>query len=118
MVHRRPGHRGQRGANVNPKMTTGEIEVEGHRRSPSSTGASPSPFPIEDEIDTAEEKRLAHRYLDLRRRPLQKTLITRSKMNAITRSLLVAERASSSSRRRSWASTRPAARATSWSPAG
>ena len=30
---------------------------------------------IEDKIDTDEEKRLAYRYLDLRRAPLQRTLM-------------------------------------------
>src|SRR5262249_24351916 len=49
----------------------------------------PPLFLIETQIDTAEEKRLAHRYLDLRRAPLQRTLITRSKMNALTRAHLV-----------------------------
>src|SRR5205085_9427027 len=47
------------------------------------------PFQIVDDINTNEETRLAYRYLDLRRAPLQKTLITRSKMNALTRSFLV-----------------------------
>jgi len=77
-----------RGANVNPKMKTGEIEVRATALSVFNR-SEPTPFPIEDKIDTAEEKRLVHRYLDLRRRPLQQSLITRSRMNAITRSLLV-----------------------------
>jgi aspartyl-tRNA synthetase len=46
------------------------------------------PFLIEDKIDTAEEKRLHYRYLDLRRAPLQQTLMKRSQMNAVTRSTL------------------------------
>jgi aspartyl-tRNA synthetase len=77
-----------RGANVNPKMKTGEIEVRATALSVFNR-SEPTPFPIEDKIDTAEEKRLVHRYLDLRRRPLQQSLITRSRMNAITRSTLV-----------------------------
>ncbi|MFL5318529.1 MAG: aspartate--tRNA ligase [Myxococcaceae bacterium] len=77
-----------RGANVNPKMKTGEIEVKATELTVFNR-SEPTPFPIEDKIDTSEEKRLAHRYLDLRRRPLQQSLITRSKMNAITRTHLV-----------------------------
>jgi aspartyl-tRNA synthetase len=79
-----------RGANVNPKMKTGEIEVRATALTVFNR-SEPTPFPIEDKIETAEEKRLVHRYLDLRRRPLQQSLITRSKMNAITRSTLVEE---------------------------
>ena len=79
-----------RGANVNPKMKTGEIEVRATALTIFNR-SEPTPFPIEDKIETAEEKRLVHRYLDLRRRPLQQSLITRSRMNAITRSTLVEE---------------------------
>jgi aspartyl-tRNA synthetase len=77
-----------RGANVNPKMKTGEIEVRATALTVFNR-SEPTPFPIEDRIDTGEDKRLIHRYLDLRRRPLQETLVTRSRMNAITRSCLV-----------------------------
>jgi aspartyl-tRNA synthetase len=79
-----------RGANVNPKMKTGEIEVRAIALTIFNR-SEPTPFPIEDKIETAEEKRLVHRYLDLRRRPIQQSLITRSRMNAITRSTLVEE---------------------------
>jgi len=79
-----------RGANVNPKMKTGEIEVRATALTVFNR-SEPTPFPIEDKIETAEEKRLVHRYLDLRRRPIQPSLITRSRMNAITRSTLVEE---------------------------
>ena len=51
--------------------------------------AETPPFEIQDQTTTSEEKRLEYRYLDLRRAPLQKTLMTRSKMNALTRSYLV-----------------------------
>src|SRR5499433_159663 len=77
-----------RGANVNPKLRTGEIEVKATELTIFNR-SEPPPFMIEDQLDTAEEKRLLHRYLDLRRAPLQRSLITRSKMNAITRSYLV-----------------------------
>ena len=73
-----------RGGNVNPKLPTGEIEVhvselEIFNRS------EPTPLLVEDEIDTDEQKRLAFRYLDLRRPVMQKALITRSRINQITR---------------------------------
>jgi aspartyl-tRNA synthetase len=77
-----------RGKNVNPKMKTGEIEVKADALTIFNR-SEPTPFLIEDNIETGEEKRLAHRYLDLRRRPLQQSLMTRSKMNAITRSYMV-----------------------------
>src|SRR5512138_3149150 len=73
-----------RGGNINPKLRTGEIEV--HATDLEIFNRSePTPFPIEDRIDTSEEKRLQYRYLDLRRAPLQKTLITRAKVNHVTR---------------------------------
>ncbi len=73
-----------RGGNKNPKLATGEIEVHAIQLSIFNK-SEPVPFPIEDKVDTAEEKRLNHRYLDLRRAPLQKSLMRRSKMNLITR---------------------------------
>jgi len=78
-----------RGSNSNPKIATGEIEVQAERLTVFNKSETP-PFEITDNVTTAESKRLAHRYLDLRRRPLQQTLITRAKMNALVRSVLVA----------------------------
>jgi len=73
-----------RGANANPRLKTGEIEV--HATDLEIFNRSePTPFPIEDAIDTAEEKRLQYRYLDLRRTPLQRTLMTRARVNHVTR---------------------------------
>jgi aspartyl-tRNA synthetase len=76
-----------RGQNVNPRLVTGEIEVHADKLSIFNRSETP-PFLIEDKIDTAEEKRLHYRYLDLRRPPLQQTLIKRSQMNAVTRQTL------------------------------
>jgi aspartyl-tRNA synthetase len=50
--------------------------------------AETPPFEIADEIDTREEIRLQHRYLDLRRTPLQRTLRLRHEMNRATRNYL------------------------------
>ncbi|MCI0571943.1 MAG: aspartate--tRNA ligase [Myxococcaceae bacterium] len=77
-----------RGANVNPKMKTGAIEVKANALTIFNRSEA-APFPIEDHIDTNEEKRLQYRYLDLRRRPLQQSLMTRSRMNALTRAYMV-----------------------------
>jgi aspartyl-tRNA synthetase len=76
-----------RGDNLNPRLVTGEIEVHAAQLTIFNRSETP-PFLIEDRIDTAEEKRLHYRYLDLRRAPLQQTLIKRSRMNAVTRQTL------------------------------
>ena len=49
-----------RGSNKNPKLATGEIEVHAQQLTIFNK-SEPVPFPIEDKVDTAEEKRLAHR---------------------------------------------------------
>jgi aspartyl-tRNA synthetase len=73
-----------RGGNVNPRLRTGEIEVHATELEIFNR-SEPTPFPIEDQVDTAEEKRLLYRYLDLRRAPLQRTLATRARVNHVTR---------------------------------
>jgi aspartyl-tRNA synthetase len=73
-----------RGDNTNPKLKTGEIEVHATELEIFNR-SEPTPFQIEDKIETGEEKRLQYRFLDLRRAPLQKTLMTRAKVNHITR---------------------------------
>jgi aspartyl-tRNA synthetase len=76
-----------RGAQVNPRMKTGAIEVKAEQLEIFNR-AEPPPFAIEDQIDTHEEKRLAHRYLDLRRAPLQRALMTRHRLSQATRNYL------------------------------
>jgi aspartyl-tRNA synthetase len=73
-----------RGGNVNPKLRTGEIEVHASELEIFNR-SEPVPFQIEDRTETSEEKRLQYRFLDLRRAPLQKTLITRAKVHHLTR---------------------------------
>lgn len=79
-----------RGENVNPRLPTGEIEVEVKRAVIFNEARTP-PFPVRDEVETSEDIRLRHRYLDLRRRPLQRALILRSQVNAAVREYLVGE---------------------------
>jgi aspartyl-tRNA synthetase len=79
-----------RGSQVNPKLKTGEIEI--HATDLEIFNRSePTPFLVEEKIDTDEQKRLAYRYLDLRRAPMQQSLITRSRINQITREYFSAE---------------------------
>jgi aspartyl-tRNA synthetase len=73
-----------RGTNKNPKLPTGEIEVHAIELGVFNKSETP-PFEVADSIDTGEEKRLEHRYLDLRRGPLQKTLKVRHRINQVTR---------------------------------
>src|SRR5271156_4365673 len=51
---------------ANPEIATGEIELVAAKVHILNTAKTP-PFPIEDEINAAEETRLRFRYLDLRR---------------------------------------------------
>ncbi|RYZ66454.1 MAG: aspartate--tRNA ligase, partial [Proteobacteria bacterium] len=69
---------------TNTKLPTGEIEITCSELVILSEAKTP-PFQIEDEIDVAETMRLKYRYLDLRRGPLQRNLLTRSKMLSIVR---------------------------------
>ncbi|MBC7396716.1 MAG: aspartate--tRNA ligase, partial [Bdellovibrionales bacterium] len=69
---------------INPKLSTGQIEVASHELVILSEAKTP-PFPIEDDVDVAEQVRLEYRYLDLRRPYLQKNLLTRHKMLQIVR---------------------------------
>jgi len=77
-----------RGADVNPDMATGDVEVV-VRRMEVLGPADPIPFPIEEDVDAHEETRLRFRYLDLRRPPLQRRVLARSEANRITRDFLL-----------------------------
>ena len=71
--------------NVNPNRVTGEVEVVVSSVEVLSESKLP-PFEIIDDLDTGVELRLKHRFLDLRRAPLQKNLIHRSRfINAMRR---------------------------------
>ncbi|MDO4266268.1 MAG: aspartate--tRNA ligase [Eubacteriales bacterium] len=79
-----------RGKDVNKELATGAIEIEAKDLRILSESA-PLPFPIETETKTREELRLKYRYLDLRRAPLQKNLMLRSKLAMSVRNFLSEE---------------------------
>lgn len=68
----------------NPELPTGHIDVMVNKLIILNEAKTP-PFPIKDKIDTSEDVRLKYRYLDLRRRSIQKNLLVRHKMYQITR---------------------------------
>jgi aspartyl-tRNA synthetase len=71
----------------NANLATGEIELSVLEATIFNRADTP-PFAIEDNSDTREELRLEHRYLDLRRAPLQRALRLRHQMNHAARSYL------------------------------
>jgi aspartyl-tRNA synthetase len=77
----------------NPKLETGEIELVAERLSILNP-SRPVPFALSDssrEAEPNEEVRLQYRYLDLRRRKVQKNLIVRHRVNQTIRRFLSEE---------------------------
>jgi len=66
-------------SNKNPKMPTGDIEIQVARFTILNYSLTP-PFTIEDESDGGDELRMKYRYLDLRRNPLKNNLLLRHRM--------------------------------------
>jgi aspartyl-tRNA synthetase len=64
---------------ANPEIATGEIELVASKLHILNTAKTP-PFPIEEEINAAEETRLRYRYLDLRRPKQHHNLAMRHKI--------------------------------------
>jgi aspartyl-tRNA synthetase len=71
---------------VNPALPTGEVELVAQEVEILNASATP-PFQI-DEDNLAEETRLAHRVLDLRREPMQRNLRLRHRAAMATRRFL------------------------------
>ena len=63
----------------NPKLPTGDIEVVANDVKILSRADTP-PFAVEDDTNAAEELRLKHRYLDLRRPSLNRNLVLRDRI--------------------------------------
>jgi len=64
---------------ANPSLATGEIEVEVSNLKVINESEA-LPLIVDDVTDAGEDIRLQYRYLDLRRKPMQDILITRSKI--------------------------------------
>ncbi|MFZ0565677.1 MAG: aspartate--tRNA ligase [Chlamydiales bacterium] len=73
---------------VNPKLQTGEIEIEASELTILSKAKTP-PFSICDEsINVHEELRLKYRYLDTRRGPIAERLVIRHRLMQIIRNYM------------------------------
>jgi len=72
---------------VNPKLPTGEIEIRVKELEVLSTSPTP-PFTPDEHETVSEDKRLAYRYLDLRRAEMQTNLRTRYRVTKIMRDFL------------------------------
>ena len=64
---------------VNPKVTTGEIEIRAREIRMLNDAKTP-PFPIADESPVSEDTRLKYRYLDLRRSRMQNNIALRHRV--------------------------------------
>lgn len=64
---------------INDKIATGRVEIFADDLRILAKAQTP-PFEIVDDLNTNEELRLKYRYLDLRRAPLQRNIIMRSKI--------------------------------------
>jgi aspartyl-tRNA synthetase len=74
-------------SNKNPKLSTGDIEIEVTSFEILNTAATP-PFTIEEDTDGGEDLRMKYRYLDLRRPVLKRNLELRYKINRSVRNYL------------------------------
>ncbi len=72
---------------VNPKLATGEIEIEAQKIEILNEAKTP-PFEINQETDIDESVRLRYRYLDLRRGRMQRNVILRHAMVTAMRTFL------------------------------
>ncbi|PWI57748.1 aspartate--tRNA ligase [Sulfoacidibacillus thermotolerans] len=72
---------------VNPKLETGEIEVEVQRLHILNAAKNP-PFQIEEDVEVDESLRLRYRYLDLRRANMFNTFMMRHRVYQVIRTFL------------------------------
>jgi aspartyl-tRNA synthetase len=72
---------------LNPKLPTGEIEVRVKSLEILSTSPTP-PFTPDAHENVSEDKRLLHRYIDLRRPEMQQTMRTRYRVTKMMRDYL------------------------------
>ena len=74
-------------SNKNPKLKTGDIEIEVSSLNILKESKTP-PFTIEDDSDGGEELRMKYRFLDLRRNPIKENLQLRHRVGLETRKYL------------------------------
>lgn len=74
-------------SNKNPKLPTGDIEIEVNKFSVLNRSKTP-PFTIENETDGGDELRMKYRYLDLRREVMKEHLQLRHKVSSSVRRYL------------------------------
>lgn len=74
-------------SNKNPKIPTGDIEIEVTEYKILNRSAVP-PFTIEEDTDGGDELLMKYRYLDLRRAPLRRNMELRYKVNRAVRNYL------------------------------
>src|SRR5690606_29541973 len=74
-------------SNKNPKMPTGDVEIEVSDFAIMNVASTP-PFTIEEETDGGDELRMKYRYLDLRRPELRRNLELRYKVNRAVRNYM------------------------------
>lgn len=74
-------------ASKNDKIPTGDIEIEVQNLAVLNAAKIP-PFTIEDNTDGGDDLRMKYRYLDLRRNPVQQSIIFRSQVAIETRKYL------------------------------
>lgn len=72
---------------VNPKMKTGEVEIEVSELKILNRSETP-PFMLDEFTDVAENIRLKYRYLDLRRTSVQNNMMLRHRVSRTVRSYL------------------------------
>ncbi len=71
----------------NAQMPTGDIEIEVTQLDVLNASKTP-PFTIEDDTDGGDDLRMQYRYLDLRRKPVQRNLMLRHRLSIETRKYL------------------------------
>ena len=71
----------------NAQMPTGDIEIEVTQIDVLNASKTP-PFTIEDDTDGGDDLRMQFRYLDLRRKPVQRNLMLRHRLSIETRKYL------------------------------
>ena len=76
------------GGAVNPKLATGEIEVQAREVEVQSSAAE-LPMPVAGEADYPEDIRLKYRYLDLRRDRLHRNIMLRSQVISSVRRRMI-----------------------------